>query len=357
MKLINRFFIIAIGTLFIFSGAIKINDPVGTAIKLEEYFDVFATDFTPLFKLLTPYSLQFSIFLCAFEIILGVALLVNFRRKWVILSLLTMIIFFTFLTFYSAYFNKVTDCGCFGAVIHLTPWQSFSKDIALLIPLLLLTFQLKEFKNTQNLVSSGLVIFATIASFGVGIWAYNHLPLWDTSDYKVGNHIPTLMKPEEPCKFIYVMTKDGKDTEFENYPTDTTYKYKEMLTLNPEKCKAKITDYNIWKDTITYTQTSFEGKKLIIIIPDVRKANAEYFLAINELVKIAIAQQIETVVFTSSITEEYEAFAKSVNLTIPYYFADSKVLKTMIRSSPGIFYMENGVVKGKWHYHDVPKSL
>jgi hypothetical protein len=357
MKQLNRIFIIAIGALFIFSGAIKINDPVGTAIKLEEYFEVFSTDFTPLFKQLAPFSLYFSLFLCAFEIILGVALIVNFKRKAMILSSLAMITFFTFLTFYSAYFNKVTDCGCFGAVISLTPWQSFSKDIALLIPLLLLTFQLKQFKNTQTPFNFAIVVLATVISFGVGIWAYNHLPLWDTSDYKVGNHIPTLMKPEEPCKFIYVMEKNGEKVEFENYPTDTTYIYKEMLTLNPKKCKAKITDYNIWRDTISYTQTSFEGKKLIIIIPDIRKANKDYFVAINELVKNTTSKNIETVVFTSSVTEEYEQFAKEVNLQIPYYFADSKVLKTMIRSSPGIFFMENGIVKGKWHYHDVPKTL
>ncbi len=355
MKLINRIFITAIGTLFIFSGAIKINDPVGTAIKLEEYFDVFSTDFTKLFELLKPFSLYFSLFLCAFEIILGIALLVNYRRKVMIISSLVMIVFFTFLTFYSAYYNKVTDCGCFGAVIKLTPWQSFSKDITLLIPLILLTFQLKKFENSQTVFSLLSVVLATILSFGVGIHAINHLPLWDNSDYKAGNHIPTLMKPEEPCKFIYVMTKDGKSVEFDNYPTDTTYKYKEMIILNSEKCKPKITDYRIWKDTIDFSEESFKAKKLLIIIPDVIKADKNSFLKINELIKSTENKQVEVVVLTSSVGEEYEKFAKLVNLKVPYYFADMKVLKTMIRSNPGIFLMENGVVKGKWHYNDVPK--
>src|SRR5687768_3771871 len=111
MKLISRICWLLVGGLFIFSGLIKINDPVGTAIKLEEYFEVFATDFSTMFLALEPYALYLSILLSALEIILGVALLLRWRLKDVLVSLLAMILFFTFLTFYSAYFNKVTDCG------------------------------------------------------------------------------------------------------------------------------------------------------------------------------------------------------------------------------------------------------
>jgi hypothetical protein len=358
MKQLNNFFLVAIGALFIFSGAIKINDPVGTAIKLEEYFEVFSTDFTSLFQYLTPYSLYFSLFLCAFEIILGVALIVNFKRKAMILSSLAMIVFFTFLTFYSAYFNKVTDCGCFGAVIKLTPWQSFSKDIALLLPLLLLSFQLKKFKDSQNVFSFIAVLSATIASFGVGIQAVRHLPLIDTSDYKVGNHIPSLMKPQEPCQFRYTMTKDGKTFEFDTYPTDTTYSYQAMTTLNPEKCMPKITDYNIWKDTVNYTQESFVGNKLIFVLQDVNKASAEGVKKMVELAKNlqANAASLQMVVFTASGKEEYEKFKSQTNLQVPYYFADGKVLKTMLRAKAGLILLQNGNVKSKWHENDVPKG-
>jgi hypothetical protein len=357
MKFVNQVLIFAIGILFIFSGAVKINDPIGTAIKLEEYFDVFSTDFTTLFKYLIPYSLYFSLCICAFEIILGIALLVNFRRKTMIFSSLAMIIFFTFLTFYSAYFNKVTDCGCFGAVIALTPWQSFSKDIALLIPLLLLSVQSKKFANEQTVFSFLSVVLATIFSFAIGIHAINHLPIWDGLDYKIGNHIPTLMKPQEPCKFIYVMTKNGKETEFDSYPTDTTYTYKEMITINPEKCRAKITDYSIWRDTLNFTEQSFQGKKLILILTNVQKADKTSFEPIKTLIKKIQNQKnnIEIVAYTSSVAQEYEDFAKTIDLQIPYYFADSKVLKTMMRSNVGLFFMENGIVKGKWHQNDVEK--
>ena len=99
-----------VGLLFIFSGGIKINDPVGTQIKLQEYFEVFSSDFSTLFEILVPYALVLSVFLCTLEIVIGIALLLNYKMKFVSKITLGLIIFFTFLTFYSAYFNKVTDC-------------------------------------------------------------------------------------------------------------------------------------------------------------------------------------------------------------------------------------------------------
>src|SRR6187402_812278 len=118
---------IAVGLLFIFSGLIKINDPLGFSYKLEEYFEVFHITF------LNDLAVTIAVILCALEIILGFALLIGVRAKQVAWGLLLLIIFFSFLTFYSAYFKVVQTCGCFGDAIPLTPWQSFSKDLILLI--------------------------------------------------------------------------------------------------------------------------------------------------------------------------------------------------------------------------------
>ena len=122
-----------VGFLFIISGLIKVNDPVGTQIKLEEYFEVFSSDIWSGFHALVPLALFLSVFLSVLEVVLGVALLVKYKMKITTTVLLVLIVFFTFLTFYSAYFNKVTDCGCFGDALKLTPWQSFIKDIVLLV--------------------------------------------------------------------------------------------------------------------------------------------------------------------------------------------------------------------------------
>jgi uncharacterized membrane protein YphA (DoxX/SURF4 family) len=123
-----------VGSIFIFSGLIKLNDPVGTQIKFEEYFEVFAQDIPLLhnfFMALVPFTLTMSVLFCAAEIILGVALMVSYKPKVTTWLLFFLITFFTFLTFYSAYFNRVTDCGCFGDAIKLKPWTSFGKDVVL----------------------------------------------------------------------------------------------------------------------------------------------------------------------------------------------------------------------------------
>ena len=121
MKIADRLVRWFVGALFIFSGLVKLNDPIGTAIKMEEYFEVFANDIASIFHYLVPYGLSFGLFVIILEVLLGVAVLINFRMGLTSWILILLIFFFTFLTFYSAAFDKVTDCGCFGDVIPLTP--------------------------------------------------------------------------------------------------------------------------------------------------------------------------------------------------------------------------------------------
>ena len=123
-------------SIFLFSGFIKLNDPIGTQLKLEEYFDVFSVDFpwmSGFWKFWIPYALILSIILSSLEVVLAIALWFNYRAKQTLWAIFSILLFFSFLTFYSAYFNKVTDCGCFGEAIKLTPWTSFGKDIFLLL--------------------------------------------------------------------------------------------------------------------------------------------------------------------------------------------------------------------------------
>src|SRR6185436_18856302 len=132
-KILDQFSRYFVGALFIFSGLIKLNDPIGTEIKLEEYFEVFAADFGSFFQYFIPWALELGMIMIVLEIALGVAILLFYRMRITAWVLLALMVFFTFLTFYSAYFNKVTDCGCFGDAIKLTPWESFWKDIVLMV--------------------------------------------------------------------------------------------------------------------------------------------------------------------------------------------------------------------------------
>src|SRR6056297_3653650 len=210
------------GILFIFSGFIKLNDPIGFSFKLEEYFSPSVLNL----EFLAPYALAIAVLLVVFELVLGIMLLIGYLPKFTVWSLLLMIVFFTFLTFYSAYFNKVTDCGCFGDAIPLTPWQSFIKDLILLFFILILFFNRKYITPVFNPISHRWIIFL---SFMLSFWfCYHvlmHLPVFDFRAYKIGNNIEELMQvPEDAQKAVYeyewTFNQNGEEVKV---TTDGTY--------------------------------------------------------------------------------------------------------------------------------------
>jgi hypothetical protein len=201
-----------LGALFIFSGLVKLNDPVGTALKLEEYFDVFAEEFGSFFLYFKGISRTMSITLSSLEVILGVALLLRWYLRQTLWVLLALLVFFAFLTFYSAAFNKVTDCGCFGDFIKLTPWTSFAKDMFLLVLWVIIFMNQRFLRRSFARGTFGIMIMTVTAAvaIGIGMRALGHLPYFDFLPYKVGNNIGQLMKPREQAKFRYTMTRNGE---------------------------------------------------------------------------------------------------------------------------------------------------
>ena len=353
-KYIDNFLRFFVGILFIFSGLIKVNDPIGTAIKLKEYFEVFANDFAPFFEIFVPHTLFLSVVFVVLEVVLGVALLINYRMKLTSWLFLLLIAFFTFLTFYSAYFNKVTDCGCFGDAIPLDPWESFGKDVVLSVMIIAIFFRRKNFKPVlSEKTSNGLMAGILALNLFLAIYAIRHLPYIDFRPYKIGNHIPSLMQPAEAYRYKYIMEKNGEEFEFENYPSDTTYKYKDMILLNPE-AQPKITDYHVWTDDGEFTEETFVGNKMLVIFYDVTKSDVRHIEELKKLVD-NIDSSIDVWALTASDGNDFEAFRHEHQLAFPYYFADMTVLEAIIRSNPGIWLLKDGVVMGKWHYNDIPE--
>ena len=167
MKIFTIISRILVGSLFIVSGLIKANDPVGFSYKLKDYF---AADVLNM-EWLIPFALVFAVIICIIEIVLGVATVLGSKMKPVSWLLLLMIIFFTFLTFYSAYFEKVTDCGCFGDALKLTPWQSFTKDAVLLVFVLVIFLRRKVIEvnsDMQDYIYGGISV-GLVAVFSVGV--------------------------------------------------------------------------------------------------------------------------------------------------------------------------------------------
>ena len=143
MKILVQIARIIVGVLFIFSGFVKLVDPIGSQYKFEEYFSEGVLNL----EFLIPYALPFAVFLIISEIVLGFALLVGWKAKFTVGSLKIMILVFLFLTWYSAYYDKVTDCGCFGDAIKLKPWETFYKDVILTLLIFFIGFKIYWIKK------------------------------------------------------------------------------------------------------------------------------------------------------------------------------------------------------------------
>lgn len=355
-KIIDQVSRFIVGGLFIFSGLIKLNDPIGTEIKLEEYFEVFTQDFSSLFHYLIPWSLEIGMVMIVLELALGVAILLLYRMRTTTWILLGLMVFFTFLTFYSAYFNKVTDCGCFGDAIKLTPWESFWKDIFLMVFVSHLFWYRKRYQAVLRTMEGHSVVGLTVTiCLCVGIYAIRHLPFIDFRAYRVGNNIPQQMiAPEQPI-IEYTFVKDGNEVHSERFlPAEEGYQYQSSRILNEDKIKPKITDYAVSSpEGEDLTQASFKGAKLLIVMFDVRKSSTKNIQAIRDLTR-ALDGKVECLILTSSSYEQMEGFRHEHQLAVPFAYADATVLKTIIRSNPGIALWRDGTVLGNWHHNDTP---
>ncbi|MCA6417006.1 MAG: DoxX family protein, partial [Cytophagales bacterium] len=262
-----------------------------------------------------------------------------------------------FLTFYSAYFNKVTDCGCFGDAIKLTPWESFTKDIVLMVFVLHLFWYRRSYKAILRTREGNFIVVATtLICLFLGVYAIQHLPFIDFRAYRIGNTIPQQMIPEEQPIIEYSFEKDGKEVKSDKYISEAGYTYVSSRVLNEDKIKPKITDYAVTSpEGEDKTQYTFDGDKLLIIIYDVRKASVKNMEAIKNLTK-ELEGKVDCFVLTSSSSEQMEAFRHEHQLAVPYYYSDATVLKTIIRSNPGITLWKSGTVLGNWHHNDTPSS-
>ena len=201
------------------------------------------------------------------------------------------------------------------------------------------------------------VTIASALVIGVGVRALGHLPYFDFLPYKVGNNIGQQMKPAEQPRYRYTFERNGQTMQSESFPTDSTWQYKSMELLNPKTSKAAITDFVVTDpEGNDATQQILTGNKLILLVQNTNKADRERFDQLNALLAAAAKsrKKIDVLTITSTSAGKFDAFRHEVNLATPYYFADATVLKTMIRSNPGLMVLKNGTVMAKYHYHDIP---
>ena len=159
---------VLVGLLFIVSGMVKANDPVGLGYKMQEFFELWSAGFSKgsfvaaALEAMHNLALGLSIFMITLEVFLGVALLLGWMKKLVLWLLLLLIIFFTFLTGYAYLSGKFTNCGCFGDCLPITPLTSFLKDLALLVLILFLFFGRRYIQPVLSAGARTVILVATV---------------------------------------------------------------------------------------------------------------------------------------------------------------------------------------------------
>lgn len=361
-NIITQFSRVFVGLLFIFSGLIKLNDPVGFSYKLEEYFNANVLNM----EFLIPFALVIACFVVIFEVVLGVMLLIGFKPKFTVWSLLAMIVFFTFLTFYSAYFNKVTDCGCFGDALKLTPWESFYKDITLLFFILILFFNQKFINPLLGKMPMNLTVFAVYSlCLFMAYYVLQHLPIKDFRAYKVGTNIRKGMEiPEGAQKseyeMVFIYKVNGVDTEI-SYKDVMDNKVPEGAEFIDRKDKLlkqgyvpPIHDFSIEKDGSDYIDSVLDEPKVIMFISyDLNKSKQKGMKKLEEFHLKAAEKGYLVIGMTASDVETIEKYKKEYGHTFDYYFCDATTLKTIERANPSIVVLEKGTIIQKAHFNDI----
>ena len=367
-KGVTWFFRLIVGLLFIFSGAIKANDILGFTYRLEDYFSVFGMSF------MDPLATPIAIAICILEIFLGVSLLLGTLVTFTVNTLLGMIIFFTFLTFYSAYTGKVTDCGCFGDAIPLTPWQSFIKDVFLLafIGYIYANRHLISplFSRTNNAsILWGVTGLSAIFTF----YCLYYLPIKDFRPYQVGNDIQEQMELPEDAKetiyenvFFYKNTETGEIHEFVgagDLPSGDEWEFEDredkLIQEGDEPPIWNFSLYNRSGDEVTDDFLNQNGYKLMIVQHDLNSSNRSGQEKINELTRELNSEfnnGDNIWALTSSGDETIEQYIFENDVPYDFYTADPVMLKTIVRSNPGVLLLNGNKILGKWPSTNVPDA-
>ena len=394
-----------VGSLLIISGVIKANDALGFSYKLIEYF----TEGILGMEFLQPYTLVMAGSICILEILLGVALIFGLKAKLTTTLNVLMMLFFTFLTFYSAYFDKVKDCGCFGDALKLTPWESFSKDVALLffsIVLFLFKKQIFPNKNREDLkyiipslllialfsvgvtgwwfpVLFSIIVFilmlvikrfdknqwrllslSLIASLIFTVYCYNHLPIKDFRPYKINANIAEgmVVSPDampEITEYNWKFKVNGEEKVFQtkgSYPTVEGGTYVDVTTEVIRAAEEpKIHDFMIEGENDDTELFLSKEKVLVVVAYDFAKSSDEGFKAIKKTTDEALKKGYTVIGMTAETKESRAAKVADYDLNFQFYFCDGITLKTIVRSNPGIFEMDKATIKQKLHWRDIDK--
>lgn len=353
-----------LGCTFIFSGFVKAVDPMGFVYKIEDYLSAFGL------SSLSFMALPVSFFVCGLEFILGAFMLMGIYRKVNSWLLFLVMCFMTPLTLYLAIANPVEDCGCFGDALIITNWQTFYKNIVLLLcSIITLNYhqRIVNFFTGKTYWLATLFIVSFIIIFMIRNYYFD--PIFDFRPYRIGANIPELMSvPEgkgrvEEISLIY--SKDGKEQAFteDNYPwQDSTWVFVRMdskvinegtspevkdfelneLIIDPDK-NVIVDEQDITQQVLTDTNYVF-----LMISPTLEKISDNHLSEFEDIANYAADHKYGFYCLTASVSDEILAWKNEMVVDFIFCRTDERALKTVIRTNPGLLLLKNGIVYNKW---------
>ena len=364
LKMIVNLCRIIVAVTFIFSGFVKAIDPIGTQYKLQDYLGAIGmAGILPNWTLLAV-----AVFLAAIEFCIGIFLLFAIQRRLISKLTVAFMAFMTIVTVWIVVADPVKDCGCFGDALHLTNTETLIKNIVLLVCSLAIMYRpLAMFrfvsKSNQWIVTNYTIVFILVSS---GLSLY-YLPIFDFRPYHIGVNIPRGMEIPKGAKLpqfktTFIMEKNGQRKEFtlDNYP-DASWKFIDSKTVQtsegyiPPIHDFSITDNKTGLD-LTNSVLSHKGYTFLLIAPHLETADDSNFGDIDRLYEYAQSYDIPFYCLTASTTKAIKRWVDLTGAEYPFCITDEAVLKTIIRSNPGLLLLKDGTIINKWSHNNLPNE-
>ena len=364
LKMIVNLCRIIVAVTFIFSGFVKAIDPIGTQYKLQDYLGAIGmAGILPNWTLLAV-----AVFLAAIEFCIGIFLLFAIQRRLISKLTVAFMAFMTMVTVWIVVADPVKDCGCFGDALHLTNTETLIKNIVLLVCSLAIMYRpLAMFrfvsKSNQWIVTNYTIVFILVSS---GLSLY-YLPIFDFRPYHIGVNIPRGMEIPKGAKLpqfktTFIMEKNGQRKEFtlDNYP-DASWKFIDSKTVQtsegyiPPIHDFSITDNKTGLD-LTNSVLSRKGYTFLLIAPHLETADDSNFGDIDRLYEYAQSYDIPFYCLTASTTKAIKRWIDLTGAEYPFCITDEAVLKTIIRSNPGLLLLKDGTIINKWSHNNLPNE-
>ena len=364
LKMIVNLCRIIVAVTFIFSGFVKAIDPIGTQYKLQDYLGAIGmAGILPNWTLLAV-----AVFLAAIEFCIGIFLLFAIQRRLISKLTVAFMAFMTMVTVWIVVADPVKDCGCFGDALHLTNTETLIKNIVLLVCSLAIMYRpLAMFrfvsKSNQWIVTNYTIVFILVSS---GLSLY-YLPIFDFRPYHIGVNIPRGMEIPKGAKLpqfktTFIMEKNGQRKEFtlDNYP-DASWKFIDSKTVQtsegyiPPIHDFSITDNKTGLD-LTNSVLSHKGYTFLLISPHLETADDSNFGDIDRLYEYAQSYDIPFYCLTASTTKAIKRWIDLTGAEYSFCITDEAVLKTIIRSNPGLLLLKDGTIINKWSHNNLPNE-